>query len=145
MPSLFASLAAVAGATVDAVFSEGFVLQPRAHAALPSVGSVADVNGRTQPSMARDVISFIGTWVAAGALMNAKGRGAAYSTTQAIAAEKPIIDVAVDALPQRPQDGDRILRNGTGEVFTVAKCLPGDFGRLEIYVTDALPRAELPR
>lgn len=142
MPSLFASLAAAAGATCDAVFSEGFVLEPRA---LPASGGRVDVNARTVPSSARQLLPFVGTFVAAGAVMNAKGRGSSDNTTHAIAAEKPMVDVAVSALPQRPREGDIIRRDDTGEVFTVTKYLPADFGRAWIHLSDAQPRQEPPR
>lgn len=144
MPSLFAGLAASAGATVDAVFSEGFRLEPTAPPE-PADGRRPNVNLRKVASSARPLVAFLGTYVAPGDLMNAHGRTKADSTTHPIAGEKALVDVAVSALPQRPREGDRIHRDDTGQVFEVAKVLPGDFGRLRIYLTDALCRPEDPR
>lgn len=144
MPSLFATLGAVAGATVDAVFSEGFHLEPLSPQS-PAAGGAPDVNARLAPSSTRTRIAFEGTYVAPGDLMNAHGRMKADSTTHPIAGEKARVDVAVSALPQRPREKDRIRRIDTGEVFEVALVLPGDFGRLRIYLTDALRRPEDPR
>jgi len=144
MPSLFATLGTVAGATVDAVFSEGFYLEPLAPPE-PTAGRVPDVNARPVASTARSLLMFSGTYVAPGDLMNAHGRTKADSTTHPIVGEKAMVDVPVTGLPQRPREGDRIHRLDTGEVFGVAKVLPGDFGRLRIYLTDALRRPEEPR
>lgn len=142
MPSLFARLGRVAGRTVDAVYSEGFLLEPMAH---PVSGRVADVNARTVESAYRPPVRFDGTWVAPGDLMNAHGRTKADSTTHQIAAEKPLIDAPETAFAQRPVERDRVTRIDTREVFEVAKVLPGDFGRLRIYVTEAQRREAQPR
>lgn len=144
MPSLFATLGTVAGATVDAVFSEGWHLEPLA-APEPSEGGRPDVNARPVTSQRRARIRFEGTYVAPGDLMNAHGRMKADSTTHPIVGEKACVDVAVAALPQRPRERDRIWRLDTGEVFEVARVLAGDFGRLRIYLTDAIKRPEDPR
>lgn len=144
MPSLFARLGRVAGRTVDAVYSEGFLFLPMAAPEAAS-GGLADVNARPVSSLSRPAIPFTGTWVAPGELMNAHGRTKADSTTHPIAGEKPCIDIADDALPQRPQEGDRIERVETGEIFAVAKVLPADFGRLRLYVTEARRRETQPR
>lgn len=144
MPSLFAALGAAAGATVDAVYSEAFTLEPMAEPASVD-GRPADVNARRVPSSTRPGLPFLGTYVAPGDLMNAHGRTKADATTHAIAGEKALIDIPVTALPQRPRDGDRVIREDTGEIFEVAKVLPGDFGRLRIYVTDAQRRPSTPR
>lgn len=144
MPSLFARLGRVAGRTVDAVYSEGFLLEPMAPP-IPTKGQVADVNARTVPSARRPGFPFSGTWVAPGDLMNAHGRTKADSTTHPIAAEKPLIDAPESAFAERPIQGDRVTRLATAEVFEVAKVLPGDFGRLRIYVTEALRREVQPR
>lgn len=144
MPSLFAALAVAAGATVDAVYGEDFLFVPMAPPE-PTDGRRADVNLRRVASTARPQLPFTGTYVAPGDLMNPHGRTKADSTTHQVAGEKPLVDVAVAALPQRPVQGDRIHRLDTREVFEVAKVLPGDFGRLRIYLTDALRRPEEPR
>ncbi len=144
MPSLFAALGVAAGATVDAVFSEGFLLEPMAPPET-AVGQRVNVNLRKVASSARAMMPFDGTYVAPGDLMNAHGRTKADSSSHPIAGEKALVDVAVAALPQRPREGDRIHRVDTGEAFEVAKVLPGDFGRLRIYLTDALRRPEEPR
>lgn len=144
MPSLFAGLAVAAGATVDAVFSEGFHLEPLAPPpAAP--GRVRDVNARLVASTARAALAFIGTWVEPGELMNAHGRTKADSTTHWVAGAKAMIDAPADGLAQRPQTGDRVHRDDTGAAYEVAKVLDGDFGRLRIFVTDAAQRAEAPR
>lgn len=144
MPSLFARLGRVAGRTVDAVYSEGFLLEPMA-APVAVDGRPGDVNGRPVPSSARVRLAFVGTYVAPGDLMNAHGRTKADSTTHPITGEKALIDVPDTALPQRPREGDRIYREATGEMFEVAKVIAGDFGRLRIYLTDALRRPDDPR
>lgn len=143
MPSLFARAARIAGRTVDAVYSEGFLFEPMASPGAAS--GAADVNARPVASLSRPAIPFRGTWVAPGDLMNAHGRTKADSTTHPIAGEKPHIDIAEDALPQRPQEQDRIWREETGAVFEIAKVLAGDFGRLRIYVTEARRREVQPR
>ncbi|WP_375455720.1 hypothetical protein [uncultured Methylobacterium sp.] len=136
MPSLFASLAAVAGATVDAVFSEGFVLLPQSDAAAPLVGGVPDRNGRLRPSAVREVFAFVGTFVAPGAVLHAHGRSLADSTTRPVVGEKPMIDVAVAALPRRPEKGDLIRRDETGETFEVTRFVPEDLGRAWIHLAE---------
>lgn len=144
MPSLFAALGQVAGATVDAVFSEGFVLEPMAPPEAAS-GKRPNVNLRMAASTARPQIPFAGTYVEPGELMNAHGRTKADSTTHWIAGAKAMVDVAVTALQQRPMERDRIIQLDTGAVFEVAKVLPGDYGRLRIFLVDALQRPEDPR
>lgn len=140
MPSLFSRLAAVAGATVDAVYSEGFFLDPKAYAQTST--GIADVNARPVASATRQAHYFVGTFVSAGALVRAHGRTKADSATHAVAAEKPMIDVAESAMPQRPQPGDRIRRVDTGEVFAVAAYLPEDLGRAWVHLTEV--RAQAP-
>ena len=134
MPSLFASLAAAAGATCDAVFSEGFTCEPRAPAV--TAAGDRDENGRRRVSAAREVIAFVGTFVAAGAVLHAHGRSLADSTTRPVVSEKPMIDVAIAALPQRPMKGDLIRRDDTGEVFEVTRFVPEDLGRARIYLAE---------
>ena len=134
MPSLFASLAAAAGATCDAVFSEGFVLEPYASPETPT-GRPA-VNARQRPSTSGQVLAFVGTFVARGAVLHAQGRGMADSTTRGVAAESPMIDIAVGALPEPPRRGSIVRRNDTGEVFEVTKYLPSDFGRAWIHLAE---------
>lgn len=139
MPSLFSRLAAVAGATVDAVFSEGFTLEPVAYPAVSS--GFVDVNAGLVASTHRPALAFVGTFVAAGSIVNARARNQAGSTTHAVAAERPMIDVATSAMPHRPQVGDRIRRLDTGEVFEVAAYLTEDLGRAWIHLTELRTQA----
>ncbi|MCJ2108033.1 hypothetical protein MKK70_22185 [Methylobacterium sp. E-041] len=134
MPSLFSRLAAAAGATCDAVFSEGFVLEPYAPPETPT-GRRA-VNARPQPSASGQVLAFVGTFVARGSVLHAHGRGMADGTTRGIAAESPMIDIAVGALPTPPLQGWIVRRSDTGEVFEVTKYLPADLGRAWIHLIE---------
>lgn len=142
MPSLFVSLAAAAGATVDAIFSEGFTLEPRVAPAVAT--GRPDPNARRVPITSRDSLAFIGTFVADGAQLHARGRAMDQSTTRVVIAEQPMIDVAVAALPQRPVQGDRVTRSDTGEVFEVTRFVPHDLGRAWIHLAAQHARAENP-
>lgn len=145
MPSLFAALGQIAGATVDAVFSEGFMLEPMAPPQPAVAGRRPNVNLRMTASTARPQIPFSGTYVEPGELMNAHGRTKADSTTHWVVGAKAMVDAAVAAMPQRPMERDRIVRLDTGDVFEVAKVIPGDYGRLRIFLVDAVQRPEEPR
>ena len=83
--------------------------------------------------------------MAPGDLMNAHGRTKADTATHWVAGAKAMIDAPASALTSRPQAGDRVSRDDTGEVLEVAKCLDGEVGRLKIFVTDAMVRTETPR
>ncbi|GJD51091.1 hypothetical protein OPKNFCMD_3842 [Methylobacterium crusticola] len=133
MPAPFAALARAASRTVDAVYAEGFTLQPRT---APLVGAVRDVNARPVVDTARLAVAFRGVWVAPGAMMNAHGRAMSDATTKAIAGEKPRIDVDVARLPQRPVQGDLIIRTDTGERYQVTDYLPVDLGRAQIHLAE---------
>lgn len=139
MPSLFAALAFAASATVDAVYAEGFVLEPRAAPEISApllANGRPDVNARSVSSTTRAGVAFQGVYVAAGATIHAHGRGMADSTTRATITDRPMIDVDVRSLPQRPQRDDVIVRNDTGERFRVADPWDAlDLGRVRIWLT----------
>lgn len=134
MPSPFARLARAAGRTTDRVFGEAFRLEPRLAPTGPT--GRRDVNAAPKAAASAPPIPFTGVFVAPGALMHARGRAMADSTTHAIAAEQPMVDVAADALPERPQAGWVVVRVETGERFTVTHCLAVDLGRLALHLAE---------
>lgn len=121
---------------LDAAFGEAFILEPMADPEPPGRSGLSDVNARPVPSAARVALPFDGTFVAAGAMMHAQGRRMADSASHTIAAERPMIDVAEGALPQRPQVGDLIRRLKTNEVFSVQAYLPEAPVRAWIYLAE---------
>ncbi|WP_066924543.1 hypothetical protein [Methylobacterium sp. CCH5-D2] len=134
MPAPFARLARAAGRTTDRVFGERFHLIPRQAPA--SAPGRRDVNARREAEPGAPPIPFTGVFVAPGALAHARGRAMADSTTHAIAAEQPRVDVAVDALAERPQAGWHVLRLDTGARFEITHCLPVDLGRLSLHLAE---------
>ena len=136
MPTRFERFARVAARTVDAVFSERFLLFPQAQPALPASGGLPDVNARPIASPAREPIPFAGTFVAKGAILHAHGRAMADKTTRPIVAERPMIDVPRAALPTLPLNGDRVQRFETGELFELVRVLPEDDGRVWLHLAE---------
>ncbi|MGU3665811.1 hypothetical protein ACLBX9_16655 [Methylobacterium sp. A49B] len=127
---------------LEAAFSEGFILEPQAAPDLPGPSGRGDVNGRPVSSSFRAALAFSGTFVDAGAVLHAHGRRMADSASHGISAERPMIDVAQAALPQRPQIGDIIRRMSTGTVFTVQGYLPEAPVRAWIYLAEGERRQD---
>ncbi|MGU3539985.1 hypothetical protein [Methylobacterium sp. A54F] len=119
---------------LDVGFSEDFLLDPTAKP-VASSGRV-DVNAGSVSSASRSMMPFPGIFVAAGAMLHAHGRAMADSTTRAVASEQPMIDAPIAALTQRPQQGDRVHRSGTGEVFEVTRYLAESPVRAWIYLSE---------
>lgn len=141
MATVFDAAMAAVCATLDGIFGEGFILQPQA---FPETSSGRfDVNADRVASQARPTIPFVGDFIAPGALQHAHGRRMADSATHAIMSDKPVIDVAEDAIAPSAQSGDLVYRNATGEVFELAAQRPGDLGRVWLYLNakDRLPEA----
>lgn len=134
MPSPFARLARAAGRTTDRVYGERFHLIPR-HAPATAPGR-RDVNARRAAEPGAEPVPFTGVFVAPGALAHARGRAMADSTTHAIAAEPAMVDLAADALPERPQAGWHVVRLDTGARFEITHCLAVDLGRLAIHLAE---------
>lgn len=134
MPSPFARLARAAGRTTDRVFGERFRIEPRT--APTTAGGRRDVNAGPVADPAHPPFTVTGVFVAAGALMHAKGRAMADSTTHAIAGESPMLDVAESAFPVRPQAGWIVVRLDTSERFTLTHCLTVDLGRLALHLAE---------
>jgi hypothetical protein len=134
MPSLFAALASAASATVDAVYAEGFTIEGRARPATPA-GRV-DVNAGTVPSTVRVSYPFQGIWIAVGAVLHAHGRAMSDATTRGVVAEQPMVDVDLHSLLERPQMGDIVRRDATGERFTVTRFKAVDFGRALVMLAE---------
>lgn len=131
MPPLFASLAHTAGATVDAVYSEGFRLE--ASTAPPSgPGGRPDPNARRIATSARAPFDFDGTYVCEGSVIQVRAPGRDANAVRGLVGEKPMVDVAVSALRRWPERDDAVLRRDTGQRFLVSRVLPADFGRVWI-------------
>lgn len=128
MPSLFDGAAAVAGATVDAVFAAPFTLLPRALAA-------GDVNGRSGADPARPSVSFAGIYSEEGQMMRPEWRAKPDDLTSAIVAAPPSVDVAAAAFAQRPREGDHVRRVDTGEMYRIADIRERHPGRLVLGLT----------
>lgn len=138
MPSVFASLAAAASATTDAVFAEGFELHTRSAPEIEApilASGRPDVNARPVTSSGPSIFPFRGVFVAEGSRIHAHGRGMADSSTRAMVTDRPLIDIDVRALSVRPKANDVILRVDTGERFSVADPWEAvDHGRARIWL-----------
>jgi hypothetical protein len=126
MPSLFAHLERVAGATIDQVMAEGFVFTPRQKAG-------GDVNGRA--SDAGLPILVTGIFVCDGKLIHAEGRGQADEDAPAMMAAPAFIDAFASEFPDRPEEGWHVRRVDTGERFRVGDVKDIEGGRLYIALT----------
>ncbi|NBJ13207.1 hypothetical protein [Microvirga arsenatis] len=127
MPSLFASLEQAAGETVDSVFAEAFLLQPRAKAG-------GDVNARA--GNAGPAVPFRGIFSCNGQAITAKTRGRVEDTdTTALIAAPPFVDAFASAFPERPQVGWHVTRAETGERFRIAEVMDREGGRLILALT----------
>lgn len=140
MPSLFAGLARAASATVDAIFAEDFEIEARSVPAIDApvlANGRPDVDARRTGSTTRLSYAFRGVFVAAGSVIHAHGRAMADSTTRAIVTDRPMIDVDVASLQQRPARGDIIRRFETGERFEISDPLKAvDHRRAQIWLTE---------
>lgn len=118
---------------IDDVFGEDFTLTPQARA---SVGGRPDVNARSVPAGSdRPVATFRATYKAVGSVQNAKGRSMADNTTMPIAADSPMLRLTIPGEGfARPQTGDYITRQATGERFRVAVVLERRQGSLMVQL-----------
>jgi hypothetical protein len=126
MPSLFANLERVAGATIDRVMADGFVFTPRQKAG-------GDVNGRA--SDAGPSFPVTGIFVCDGKLIHAEGRGQSDEDAPSMMAAPAFIDAFASAFPSRPEQGWHVQRTDTGERFRVADVKDIEGGRLYIALT----------
>lgn len=120
-------------ADVDEAFGEDFDLEPRGRA---TVGGRPDVNARSVPAGSdRPVATFRATYKAVGTVQNAKGRSMADNTTMPIAADSPMLRLTIPGEGfARPQTGDYVTRQATGERFRVAVVLERRQGSLAVQL-----------
>jgi hypothetical protein len=114
--TIFEDACAAASNSVDTVYGESWLYQPFAVAN-------GDVNGRPSPDPDRPEQGIIGVYIApyARAFSAQVRHQGVTSEKPGHASERPQIDFDVTQLPYPVRQGDRVIRNKTGEVFHVAE------------------------
>lgn len=127
----------------DRVAGEDFLLFPQA-APTDATGAL-DADARSAASASRPAVLFRAIFFDKGAQLHAHGRSMADSTTRPIVAESPMLDYAVEDLPDWSRAGDRVQRVSTGVVYGVAEDGEADLGRRRIRLVERSANGRGPR